>query len=261
MNDRRSLHITVATRVATVAGRDVRYQVAGQGEPVVLIHGLAGSTRWWVRNIPALVDRYTVYLVDLPGFGMLRRFPQRLPLREVATWLGLWLDALGLKRVRLVGHSMGGALALSLAAERPETVTHLALAAPAVLPASRAPLYRNLLPMVEALPAMSPTFLPILAYDVLRAGPRTLMRSGRELLRLDLQADLTRVSAPTLLVWGQRDTLVPLSLAPLLRQSLPHAELVILEGAGHVAMYDRPQAFNAALLAFFADQPVREGVR
>lgn len=241
-------------RVTRVAGADVHYQVAGQGEPVVLVHGLSGSSHWWIRNLAALASRYTVYLVDLPGFGAMARFPSRLMLSELATWLLQWMDAVRLERIRLIGHSMGGAIAVQCAAQRPGAITQLVLAAPAAIPAGHLTLWSYMPPLMEELVAMTPSFLPILAYDALRAGPWTLLRTSRALLTHDVRDELRQVTAPTLLVWGRGDSLVPPSLGQVMRQELAHAELRILDGAGHVVMYDRPSAFNRAVLAFFARQ-------
>lgn len=248
-----AVHLT--RRVTRVAGADVHYQVAGQGEPVVLVHGLSGSSHWWIRNLPALADSYTVYLVDLPGFGAMSRFPGQLMLPELATWLLQWMDAVRLDRVRLIGHSMGGAIAIQCAAQRPDAISHLALAAPAAIPVGHPTLLSYVPPLVEAVATMTPSFLPILAYDALRADPRTLLRMSRDLLTHDVRDELRQIIAPTLLMWGRRDSLVPPSLGHQMRQELSHAELHILDGAGHVVMYDRPATFNRAVLAFFAGQP------
>src|SRR3712207_6132404 len=121
-----------ARRRATVAGDPAYYLVAGEGDPIVFVHGLSGSGRWWMRNVPALSARYQLYLVDLPRFGSMRR-QGRFVLAEVASWLSAWIDAVQLRRVHLFGHSMGGLVSIHLAAERPGTVSRLVLVAPAVL--------------------------------------------------------------------------------------------------------------------------------
>jgi pimeloyl-ACP methyl ester carboxylesterase len=105
-----------------VGGRPIRYEVAGEGEPVVLVHGLSGSTGWWARNVAMLAGRYRVYLVDLPGFGAMRRLRRQFALAEAASWLSAWMESVGLGRAHLVGHSMGGYVCLRLAANRPEAV-------------------------------------------------------------------------------------------------------------------------------------------
>jgi pimeloyl-ACP methyl ester carboxylesterase len=99
---------------------------------------------------------------------------------------------------------------------------------------------------------MPPRFLPLLAYDALRAGPLTLVHSARDILAQDLREDFAAIAAPTLLIWGRHDTLVPPTLAPLLQQRIPTAHLLLLERAGHVPMYEQPRAFNDAVLAFLA---------
>ena len=105
----------------------VYYEVAGEGEPVVLIHGLSESTRLWCRNLPALAKQYRVYLVDLPGFGMMRKFHQYFDLLKAEIWLDGWMQAVGLDVVHLVGHSMGGYISMALAAAYPEKIKRLVL--------------------------------------------------------------------------------------------------------------------------------------
>src|SRR5436305_435126 len=109
-------------RQIRVNGQEVTYKVTGSGEPVVLVHGLSGSMRWWANTVPALAARYRVYLLDLPGFGSMRRFPGGFALKEAAAWLRACMRALGLPTVHLVGHSMGGYICLRVAAQNPEAV-------------------------------------------------------------------------------------------------------------------------------------------
>ena len=240
-----------------MGGQLVRYQVAGEGEPVVLVHGLSGSTRWWARNITALAGKYRVYLVDLPGFGAMRRLRRHFVLAEAASWLAAWMEAVGLGEAYLVGHSMGGYVCLRLAAQRPEALRRLVLVAPAGVPAGRS-LFGHLVPLLLAFRPASPSFLPVLVYDAMRTGPATLWRAARDLLAEDVREDLRHIDAPTLLIWGERDPLVPPSIGDLLRREIAGSHLLVLENAGHVPMFDRPQGFNAALLAFFSADVLRD---
>ena len=234
---------------AVVHGQRVRYQVTGSGEPVVLVHGLAGSARWWRRNVAALARHHTVYLVNLPGFGSFRRYGLSFTLAEGADWLGAWIEAAGVGPCHVVAHSMGGYLTIRLAAARPELVRRLVLVAPAVIAGTR-PIRAYPLALVAAGLAASPTFLPLLALDSLRAGPLTIVRAAYRLLSDDVRAELEAVTAPTLLVWGSRDSLVPPALGPQVRDALQDGTLLVLPGAGHVPNYDRPREFNEAILTF-----------
>ena len=233
----------------------VSYEAVGEGEPIVLVHGLSGSTRWWSRNVSDIAERYRIYLVDLPGFGKMRRLRRRFVLAETTSWLSEWMDAVGLERAHLVGHSMGGYVCLRLAASKPATVRRLVLVAPAGVPTGRS-MVGHLGPLLGAVRYAKPSFLPVLVRDALRMGPATLWRAARDLLAEDVREDLRRVEAPTLLVWGRRDPLVPAAVGDLLRDEIPDSRLVVLERAAHVPMFDRPEGFDAALLAFLAGKPV-----
>jgi pimeloyl-ACP methyl ester carboxylesterase len=241
----------------------MRYAVCGSGDPLVLVHGLSGSWLWWTRNLRALSGRHRVYLLDLPGFGTLGgRGQPRFVLDQAAHWLAEWMKAAKLPWAHFAGHSMGGYITLHLAAHRPELVRRLVLAAPAVFPTPRS-LLSEVTPLVTALRRAAPSFLPILALDALRAGPLNLLRAASALLRADLHDHLRHVSAPTLLIWGQRDVLVPPAVGEQLRDELPDARMLAIPNAGHVVMYDRPRAFDKAALGFLAGQPVgaRDAVR
>jgi pimeloyl-ACP methyl ester carboxylesterase len=252
---RRKTEVRASRHEVRVGGWPVRYEVAGEGEPVVLVHGLSGSTRWWSRNVSSIAQRYRIYLVDLPGFGEMRTLRRRFVLAEAVSWLSEWMDAVGLGRAHLVGHSMGGYICLRLAASRPAAVRRLVLVAPAGVPTGRS-MVGHLGPLLGAARRATPSFLPVLVRDAVRMGPSTLWRAARDLLAEDVREDLQRVEAPTLLVWGRRDPLIPPAVGDLLREEIPDSRLLVLERAAHVPMFDRPEAFDAALLAFLAGDPV-----
>lgn len=257
--------IRITNHITRVEGYPVRYKVAQRGgeefiasddkQALILVHGLSGSLRWWVRNVSSLAEHYRVYLVNLPGFGTLRRSPTRFALDKAASWLLLWMQSIGLRKANLVGHSMGGYVCIQMAAHSPDLVDHLVLVAPAGIPTSNS-LVGYLKPLLVGARYMSPSFLPILLSDALRAGPATLLRTAGELLSTDVRADLKLISAPTLLIWGENDTLVPASLGDILRQEIPNSRLLMLKKAGHVVMFDRPHEFNTAVLSFLASESV-----
>lgn len=234
-------------REVRVGGARVRWHAGGEGPPLVLVHGLSGSWRWWGRVLPALAERYECHLLDVPRFGAAFR-PQ-----ATAEWLAAWRDAAALDRPRLVGHSLGGEAAARLAALEPERVEALALVSAVGMPSGRHPLALAP-PLLALLGRTRPPFLLRLVLDALRTGPAALLRGAGYAARADLREQTAAIVAPTLLVWGSRDRVVPLRLAEEWQRLLPAARLVVLEGAGHLPMVERPRELAEALLEFL-DQP------
>ena len=109
------------------------YEVVGSGPPLILLHGLSGSGRWWSRNVPVFSRSFRTYSVDLPGFGQSRgvRWSR---LDDIADRLADWLVDEGLPRAHIVGHSLGGAVAARLAARHPNRVDRLVLVDAAIRP-------------------------------------------------------------------------------------------------------------------------------
>jgi pimeloyl-ACP methyl ester carboxylesterase len=204
--------------------------------PVVLLHGLSGSSRWWSAVRELLADRHEVHALDL------RDTPTAAP--------GRLAELLApLAPVQLVGHSLGGLVAVRVAARRPELVARLALVAPAGVPPGHGPL-GYALPLARELAGSSPGFLRQLVLDAARAGPVTLLRSAWELLGEDVRGELAAVRAPTLLLWGERDALVPAAHAAAYAAGIPHARVELIPGAAHVPMVERPAETAEALLRF-----------
>lgn len=208
--------------------------------PIVFVHGLSASSRWWRAALPLLGER-EVRLIDLPRFG--RRFRP-----EGATgWLAAELEAEA--PVVLVGHSMGGLVCASLAAERPELVRGLVLIAPAGAPGLRS-LHAYARGLVRTVIGARPGFLRTLAEDALRTGPEALLHGA---LYATGQPFAGEVSAPTLLLWGGRDHLIPVELAADWQRAIPQARLEVIDDAGHVPMVETPSAFAERLLHFLDD--------
>jgi pimeloyl-ACP methyl ester carboxylesterase len=197
-----------------------------------------------------LAKRFRVYVVDLIGFGRSRDGSSFI-LSEAAGRLAEWMGQIGLARASIVGHSMGGLIAADLAADCPERVERLVLVAAAAF--SPGPDYgQHLTGLLRWLRYAPLTFLPILLTDAWRAGPLTLARAARELLATDLSPKLARVQAPTLIVWGEHDSVVPREVGERLQVALPGAKLVVIPGAAHNPMWDRPEAFNRLMLEFLS---------
>jgi pimeloyl-ACP methyl ester carboxylesterase len=194
------------------------------------------------------------------GFGR-TRCPGPIPsIAQLAGILERWMGNLGLDSAHIAGHSMGGQIAVHLAARYPERVERLVLVDSAGL--HPAPTARTVARFAaDILPPVrwgDPTFLPIILRDSLRAGPRSITRSLAHILTENVAPLLHQIAAPTLVLWGRRDSFVPLAHAHEFRARIPDAQLVVLDRAAHNPMVDCPAEFNRVVRRFLRGERVGE---
>jgi pimeloyl-ACP methyl ester carboxylesterase len=246
----------------TVAGERVHYvhrrPVPDTRPPVILIHGAGGSHQHWlyqVRDLPQAAS----YALDLPGHGR-SPGPGRDSIGAYGDWLLAFMDGAGLARAVLVGHSMGGAIALDLALRWPGRVAGLGLVAtgarlrvaPAILEGIRQD-------PAEAVRLITDwAFGPEAPAEMARLGRRQMGQVDPGVLygdfaacdAFDVRDRLGEVTAPALVLCGTQDRMTPAKYATFLRDGIAGASLHLIEGAGHMLMIERPQAVTRALVAF-----------
>ncbi|HYD70515.1 alpha/beta fold hydrolase [Azospirillum sp.] len=237
----------------------------GAGVPAVLVHGFAGDLTSWQFNMTALSHRRRVIAIDLPGHGVSTPDVAGGDVRAFAPWLVRVLDALGLERVHLVGHSMGGRVALELAIQAPERAASLSLLAPAGIYAGfDLAFLRRLLAVREPQEAEAcvarlfarPTpYAAVLARGLVA---RLTVPGFREPLAAILEAsfaapppgpDLDRLACPLQLIWGAEDTVIPVP-PPECRPAL--APFHLLQSVGHLPHLEAASRVNGLLGTFFA---------
>ena len=246
----------VETGNMVLNGYRLHYRIIGTGSPLVLIHGFGVSGHVWQRVLPYLAQKHRVYIVDLPGYGRSTYRETRAPwrLREMAPLLAAWLQQLDLTSVHLMGHSMGGAIAIHLAADAPERVKSLTLVDAAGIP------FRSTFSALAARSARSFVQLrsggyPLpLVRDVLRPRVRLFWQGANQMVDCDFSTEIASLTLPTLIIWGEQDILVPISLGYELRDALPHAVFVPISNSGHRPMLARPALMSGVVLAFLAEQ-------
>ena len=180
-------------------------------------------------------------------------YAHRFAVASAADWLLDAVDSLypNKERVSLVGHSTGGLICAMFAAVNPGRTDKLILAAPSInMPRRTIP--SNLWPLAKACVSTSPSFWPTLTVDAFRAGPRLIVRTAQQLFAIDGLRHAAAIEAPTLLIWGERDPLVPVNRAASVQAVIPGSELRIIPRAGHVPMWDAPQQFNAIAMEFLS---------
>jgi pimeloyl-ACP methyl ester carboxylesterase len=255
-----------AERHILVNGRRCRVWEQGEGEPLGFLGGLRGLPRW-----PALLERLAqqrrVIAPSLPGFPGATGFEE---LDDLADWVAATLDLLeasGLEGADLIGASLGGTLAAEVAAFSRATLRRLVLIAPLGLFDEREPVRDFWATRPEELPGLLSTrpdalaaFLAPPAGDDVGEWSILLARASEAAARLlwptgdlGLRKRLHRIQAPTLLVWGSEDRIVPPSYAKRFASALGGwVEVREIAGAGHLAEIDQPDAVAAAILGFLA---------
>jgi pimeloyl-ACP methyl ester carboxylesterase len=238
----------IREETCNLAGVTIHYYCAGRrGSPVVLIHGLGSSAETWAALVLLLSKEYLVYAPDLPGFGRTPLAPEGTSIRTHALYLERFLDLLGYPRVTLVGNSLGGWIATRFAVEHPERVERLYLLNSAGLRRENmhTPYVENRIEASHSLEQMLGYSLPIPTFvlDAFVRNSQTPAYAGfirgydpRE----ELDTVLVDVQAPTTIIWGERDNLLPLICAYDLHKGIAHSELVLLPRVGHMPQVQNP---------------------
>jgi pimeloyl-ACP methyl ester carboxylesterase len=242
------------SRVISVHGRSVEVLDDGDGEPLVFLHG--GGIIEGIDYLAALTDRFHVYAPLLPGFGRSELDPALSDRERVADHLGDVLDALGLGRVNLAGHSLGGWRSATFTARHADRVRRLVLASPFGLDVAGHPMFNVMAATPEQL-REALTDVPEIWVGRIPTGPnpdfdaaraREQQSIGRFLpgpFDAALPEILPAISAETLVLWGQGDRLIPVAHAEEWVKLLPNATLRTFDGAGHLLFHERPEAVEA----------------
>jgi len=279
----------------TLHGREIAYRRTGSGPAVLLVHGITNDSQTWEPVIGRLARGHDVIAPDLPGHGNSARQRGDHSLGAHASMLRDLLQAVGTERVTLVGHSLGGGIAMQFAYQFPEMVERLALVCSGGLGREVSPLIRS-----AALPGAEQVLPLITAQPLMDAGTWVAAAFGR--LGFKPGADLAEVSRgiaslgdterraafvrtvrsvispfgqrvsaidrlylaehlPFQLVWGDRDPIIPVAHGHATHEAVPGSRLEVFEGSGHYPQLDDPERFSDLLSDFIATtEPARHDV-
>ena len=259
----------------------------GSGEPVIFIHGLSGCWQNWLEQLPLFARDHRVIAVDLPGFGQSEMPAKEISITCYAEAIDELMEELDIETARIVGNSMGGFIGAELAIQHPERVERLVLVAAAGLSiesirtdrkkglrhraenvvffslghiasrshqvALRPRLRHALLMLVAAHPAKLPG--PLAAQQVLGSGKPGFSDALEAMCRYPLRDRLEKIACPTLIIWGDKDILVPVKDAAIFEELIPDSRKIIYKDTGHVSMMERPERFNSDVKAFLDEAP------
>jgi pimeloyl-ACP methyl ester carboxylesterase len=267
-----------------IDGRQANYVDIGSGDdtPVLFVHGLGGQWQNWLENLPRVSTRQRAIAVDLPGFGLSEQPREKVTIPAYGRFVRAVLDELEIERAHLVGNSMGGFVSSEVAIQFPERVERLALVSAAGISTAsiaRAPVvalartmtavttftaarHRDIVsrPLTRhaalALVVRHPSLLaPDLAWEglVKGTGKPGFDDALRASLAYDYRERLPEVEQPTLIVWGEQDSILPVQDAHEYERLIDDSRKVVMKDTGHVPMMERPSAFNEMLLDFLAE--------
>jgi len=280
----------VSDRYVEVMGARLRYRAEGRGPAVVLVHGLGASLETWNWTIPALRDSFTTVAFDFPGFGRSDALVSALTPAGAAGVVLAFMDALGLHDAAIIGSSLGGAIAALAAGTAPQRFTAVVLADPGGFDTGLSPLLRlqtlrgigeAVTRIVRFAPRLTLGFtfhdrrrIPDELVAVTRENAKRALTGRTYLGALRASATLAgvrleqvyavrqaaaRISAPTLVVWGDRDRVIPPEQGEVAVQTIPGARRLVIRGAGHLPFVEDAPAFNGAVLAFLSQALRRAG--
>jgi pimeloyl-ACP methyl ester carboxylesterase len=271
---------------AEVEGKRMNYVDIGSGEgpPIVFVHGLSGTWQNWLENLPYFAQKRRCIAMDLPGFGYSEMPREKISISGYARHVDTLCEQLDLGRCIVVGNSMGGFVTAEMEIRHPERVERACLVAAAGISITnlhRRPLLTGAR-IIAALGATSaaqsrflatrphlrwaftnfvfrhPTRLaPDLIYEQVRGQGRPGFVDALDALTdYDFRDRLPEIKAPTLIIWGEHDMLVPVEDAEEFERLIPESRTVILEDTGHTPMLERPTKFNELLDEFIEGKGV-----
>ncbi len=240
-------------------GLNVHYQVHGSGPVMLMLHGWGSDLQVYDHVAESFYESHQVVRFDWPGFGRSQAPSSDWGIDEYAAFTRAFCHKISIEATVLVGHSMGGQTAVNLVGRRqikPQKLVLLAASAVRPQPTSREKAYKvvaklgKLVVRNQAIARRLKTRLYSHAgtMDYLNSG--VMQASYRRIITQDQREYAAKISVPTLLLWGDHDTDAPLARGKLLHQTIPHAQMEVLPGAGHYLFLDEPKATIASMKRF-----------
>lgn len=231
------------------------YNIFGEGETLLLLHGWGGSSESFLRVQEFLSTNYRVIVLDLPGFGKSEEPKKPWNLDDYVEFLREFLSQMNIEKCSLAGHSFGGRIAIKFCAQYPEKIDKLVLIACAGIKHKKSleekatNFFANVGKKIFSLPILKNAYNPgrwvlykllLRRQDYYQANP--LMRETMKLvINEDLKPLLSKIAAPTLIIWGENDEITPLEDARIMHREIQRSRLEIIKGAGHYLPRRNPE--------------------
>ena len=220
-----------------------------QNSPLLLVHGLGVSAQYMLPSAERLANYFRVFVPELPGFGDSGKPNRVLTVPELADQLVDWLPQVGLARAIFLGNSLGCQIVVDLAVRYPQCMEAAVLVSPTIDPRDRT-IFGQLWRGFRDLWREPWALWPILVHDYLRTGTRRMYQTLRYALDDPIEHKLPKMQIPTLIVRGDRDTIVPQAWAEEVTTLLPMGRLVVIPQGTHASNFSAPEQLTQAVLEF-----------
>lgn len=225
------------------------------GAPFVLIHGLVISSLYMIPLGERLSTEAEVHAIDLPGFGRSAASLESSSVPELAACVTEWLQAMAITRCHLVANSLGCQIAAHVAADGSERVCSLTLIGATIDPHARG-LTSQIFRLIRDALHEPPQLWANWFFDFCRAGIRRAVSTTRHMFRDRIEEQLPRITAPTLVLRGEKDPTTPQRWAEEIVRTLPRGSLVVIPGHGHCVHYTAPDRVAEAIMRHISAAPV-----
>lgn len=250
----------------------VHYEAYGRGQPVILLHGWLGSWGYWLRTMETLKSQYRCYALDFWGFGESGKRRSSYRLSDFVGLVDQFMERLGIERAPVVGHSMGGTVAILLALTKPERTKKVIVVGSPIVGSSLHIFLRLagkpwIASLVWQMPRTLQLGIKLFSPFVVRDWPawykmitRDLSRTTLEafflsissLHQTDLRPQLPGITTPIMGIYGVGDNVVAPTQANVITNNVPVSRIKMMSGSRHFPMLDEPQAFNDNLAEFLS---------
>lgn len=248
-----------------IRGKKMFYESVGKGLPIVFVHGSMGSRISWDFQRP-LSEEYRLVFLDLPGHGGADPLDEEISVKLYAGYVVDFVRGLGIEKMVVVGHSLGGAICIQLALDYPELLRAVVLVGsgaklgvhPTILEALR----NNFEESVElAIGGMAfaekadPGLVEMAKNECLKCRQGVGYLDFAACNEFDVRERVSEINVPTLIIVGSEDKLTPVKWSRYLNEKISNSSLKIIENAGHMVMLEQPEELNQALLTFLRGLP------
>ncbi len=262
------IRMGVTNQQVTLGKYKVHYLVAGEGKPLVLVHGLGGRSEDWLALIPELKHNgYKIYAPDLLGFGQTDKPDVDYSIALQSDLVRQFLDSQSLARPDVAGWSMGGWVSLKLAADHPDRVHRLilldsagtkfdAVHAGALRPKTE-PELAHMMEILTPHPKPIPGFYARYVLHMLAEQDWVVERALRSMEQGSdlMDGKMATVKSPVLLVWGKQDVLTPPAIGEQMQREMPQSLLYVVDGCGHLAPIECSNRVTRSMVAFLKAEP------